>query len=414
MVESWVFGANDPEIGFGLNHLPFTAYVNEESGQRRLAVGIGACALDLAMAGAMLPASVRAAVHEPHLNALMSLSPERWAELRVALQFLLSRENRDRKLLEGALFPIRTLQLEIPCVIGDYTDFYASRNHAQRVGEIFRPDKPLLDNYDWVPIAYHGRASSVVASGAEVRRPQGQMRGGERPEFGPTQKLDYELELGYFVGVGNALGERVPVESAEANLFGVSLLNDWSARDVQAWESQPLGPFLGKNFCTTVSPWITPMAALEPFRASAVTHEQGVLPYLDGGRGLSLRLEALLLTDKSRGAGLEAFRISETDAAGLYWTPAQMVAHHTSGGCNLRAGDLLGSGTVSGASREEAGCLLELTALAPLLLPNGEVRRFLEDGDEVVLRGWSEAEGALPVRLGECRGRVTSTPGTRP
>jgi len=358
-----------------------------------------------------LPASVRAAVSEPNLNALMSLGPERWAELREVLKFLLSRENRDRKLLEKSLFPTRILQLEIPCVIGDYTDFYASRNHAQRVGEIFRPEKPLLANYEWVPIAYHGRASSIVASGAEVRRPQGQMRGGSRPEFGPTQRLDYELELGYFVGVGNALGEPVSVASAATAVFGVSLLNDWSARDVQAWESQPLGPFLGKNFCTTVSPWITPMAALEPFRVAALGHEHGVLPYLEGGRGVSIRLEVFISTEKSRRRGLEEFRISSTDSAGLYWTPEQMVAHHTVGGCNLCAGDLLGSGTVSGASRDEAGCLLELTALAPLVLPNGEVRRFLEDGDEVVLRGW--CEGEMPVRLGECRGRVTSAPGTR-
>jgi fumarylacetoacetase len=406
MMESWVFGANDAEIGFGLNHLPFAAFVDEESGQRRLGVGIGACVLDLAAAAEVLPAGVRAAVCEPCLNALMVLGPERWAELRGELQFLLSRGNRDRRLLEQALLPTRILRLEIPCSIGDYTDFYASRNHARRVGEIFRPANPLLGNYDWVPIAYHGRASSVVASGAEVRRPQGQMRGDAGPRFGPTERLDYELELGYFVGVGNELGEPVPVASAEARLFGVSLLNDWSARDVQAWESQPLGPFLGKNFCTTVSPWITPMAALEPYREPAVAHELGVLPYLDGGAGVSLKLEVWLSTKQSRAAGLAEFRVSGGNSAGLYWTPAQMVAHHTSGGCNLRAGDLLGTGTVSGDARAEAGCLLELTALAPIVLPNGETRRFLEDGDEVVLRGWGDGE--MPVRLGECRGRIAS------
>lgn len=404
MVESWVFGANSPEIGFGLNHLPFSAFVDEESGARRLGVGIGACVLDLAAAAEVLPASVRAAVREPYLNDLMALGPERWAELRGALQFLLSRGNRDRKALEQALLPTRILRLELPCAIGDYTDFYASRNHARRVGEIFRPGKPLLENYDWLPIAYHGRASSIVASGAEVRRPRGQVRGEDKPRFEPTERLDYELELGYFVGVGNALGEPVAIEQAEARVFGASLLNDWSARDVQAWESQPLGPFLGKNFCTTVSPWITPMAALEPFRVPAVEHVGGVLPYLDGGAGVSLQLEVWLSTSQSRAADLPEIRLSEVDSAGLFWTPAQMVAHHTSGGCNLRAGDLLGSGTVSGETREEAGCLLELTALAPVVLPNGETRRFLEDGDEVVLRGWGAGE--LPVRLGECRGRV--------
>jgi len=252
MVESWVFGGNDPAIGFGLNHLPYTAFVDEGSGQRRLGVGIGACVLDLAVIADLLPESVQNAIREPYLNAPMSLGPERWAELRGALQFLLSRENRDRKVLESALLPVKGLRLETPCAIGNYTDFYASRDHARRVGELFRPDKPLLENYDWVPIAYHGRASSIVASGAEVRRPMGQMRSEGQPRFGPTERLDYELELGYFVGVENKLGEPVPIVSAETQLFGVSLLNDWSARDVQQWESQPLGPFLGKKFCTTV------------------------------------------------------------------------------------------------------------------------------------------------------------------
>jgi fumarylacetoacetase len=408
MVESWVFGANDPELGFGLNHLPFTAFVDETTRQRRLGVGIGACVLDLSIASPALPASVRQVVFDSHLNALMSLGSDRWAELRQALQFLLSRDNRDRRLLESALLPTRRLELQIPCTIGDYTDFYAARDHARRVGELFRPDKPLLENYDWVPIAYHGRASSIVPSGAQVRRPPGQMRGDGRPSFGPTQRLDYELELGYFVGTGNALGESIPIGTAEQHLFGVSLLNDWSARDIQAWESQPLGPFLGKNFCSTLSPWITPMAALEPFRVRAVAHDSGLLDYLDGGNGVSLRVEARLSTERSRAVGLPEFPISATDSACLYWTPEQMVAHHTSGGCNLRPGDLLGSGTVSGASRDEAGCLLELTALEPLMLSNGETRKFLEDGDEVTLVGWGEAAGEMPIRLGECRGRVSA------
>jgi fumarylacetoacetase len=407
MVESWVFGANDAEIGFGLNHLPFTAFVDEATGQRRLGVGIGACVLDLAAAAEALPASVKDAVREPYLNWLMELGAEAWNELRAALQFLLSRSNKDRRVLEPALLPLRGLQLEVPYDIGDYTDFYASRDHARRVGELLRPDKPLLENYDWVPIAYHGRTSSIVASGAAVQRPSGQMRGSGSPRFGPTERLDYELELGYWVGQDNALGEPVPIAAAEEHIFGLSLLNDWSARDVQAWEYQPLGPFLGKNFCTSVSPWVTPLAALGGCRVAAVEHE--VLPYLEGGDGLRLNVEVYLSTAPSRAAGLEEFRLSAGDSAGMWWTPAQMVAHHTSNGCNLRAGDLLGSGTVSGADLSSAGCLLELTrgGAEAIRLPNGETRRFLEDGDEVTLRGWGEIMGEMPVRLGECRGRVT-------
>jgi fumarylacetoacetase len=407
MVESWVFGANDAEIGFGLNHLPFTAFVDEATGQRRLGVGIGACVLDLAAAAEALPASVKDAVREPYLNWLMELGAEAWNELRAALQFLLSRSNKDRRVLEPALLPLRGLQLEVPYDIGDYTDFYASRDHARRVGELLRPDKPLLENYDWVPIAYHGRTSSIVASGAAVQRPSGQMRGSGSPRFGPTERLDYELELGYWVGQDNALGEPVPIAAAEEHIFGLSLLNDWSARDVQAWEYQPLGPFLGKNFCTSVSPWVTPLAALGGCRVAAVEHE--VLPYLEGGDGLRLNVEVYLSTAPSRAAGLEEFRLSAGDSAGMWWTPAQMVAHHTSNGCNLRAGVLLGSGTVSGADLSSAGCLLELTrgGAEAIRLPNGETRRFLEDGDEVTLRGWGEIMGEMPVRLGECRGRVT-------
>ena len=409
MAQSWVFGANDPELGRGLNHLPFTAFVDETSGERRLAVGIGACVLDLAAAADALPEDVRLALQKSYLNGLMELGPAVWAELRTALQYLLSRENKDRKLLEEALLPLRGLRLEVPCAIGDYTDFYASRNHARRVGELFRPESPLLENYDWLPIAYHGRASSIVPSGTPVKRPRGQMRGDGVPRFGLTERLDYELELGYFVGVGNELGQPVTVAEAEMRLFGVSLVNDWSARDVQAWEYQPLGPFLGKNFCTSVSPWITPMAALAGMRSAAVTHDGGTLEYLrDAGENVRLRLEVWISTQRSRASGLADFRVSTTDSAGLFWTPAQMVAHHTSGGCNLRAGDLLGSGTVSGALREQAGCLLELATLAPIELPNGETRRFLQDGDEVVLAGWGEVQGELPVRLGECRGRVFS------
>ena len=415
MQQSWVFGANDPELGRGLNHLPYTVFVDPATDTHRIGVGIGACVLDLAAASDALPTLVRDAVRQPRMNVLMGLGPVACSELRSALQHLLSRENRDRTLLESALLPARGLQFVLPCQIGDYTDFYASRDHARRVGELFRPDQPLLANYDWVPIAYHGRASSIVASGAPVRRPSGQLPTGSRPTFAPTQRLDYELELGFWVGAGNALGEPVPVGQAGRHLFGVSLLNDWTARDIQRWEYQPLGPFLAKNFCTSVSPWITPMAALEGLRATVAPHDGGTLDYLVDAHdqalgGIALQLEVALSTAASRAAGLESFALSKTNSRSLFWTPAQMLAHHTSGGCNLRPGDLLGTGTISGAMRDEAGCLLERTSggAEPIYLPNGERRTFLEDGDEVTLSGWGQPAAGLPIRLGDCHGRIHS------
>ncbi len=411
--ESWVFGGNDAALGLGLNHLPYTAFCAPGPGEQRLSVGIGACVLDLNEAAELLPERTRAALKQPVLNALMELGAGAWAELRAALQFLLSRQNRERAALERALLPLRGLELRLPVASGDYTDFYASREHAFRVGELFRPEKPLLENYEFVPIGYHGRASSLVASGTGIHRPHGQVRRGDGAAFVPSGRLDYELELGYFVGTGNPLGEPIPIREASGHLFGVSLLNDWSARDVQAWEYQPLGPFLGKSFASSTSPWITPMAALAPFRCAAVTHPPGVLDYLfdtsdQAGGGVALSLQVALTTNASRAAGLEAFRLSESETAGLFWTPAQMVAHHTSNGCNLRPGDLLGTGTVSGAERPSAGCLLELTqgGKQPLTLPNGELRSFLEDGDEVTLTGYAQAEAQMPIRLGQCRGRI--------
>ncbi len=413
MAESWVFGANDAHLGRGLNHLPFTAFRDEETGRQRLGIGIGACVLDLERTAEALPASCRVAISSTHLNDLMALGPEVWAELRSSLQGLLDRRNRERRLLESALLPERVLTLALPVRISEYTDFYASRHHALRVGELFRPDNPLLENYDWIPVGYHGRASSIVPSGTEVKRPKGQRRGKEIPVFGPTERLDYEVELGLWVGTGNDRGEPVPVGKAASHLFGVSLLNDWSARDVQAWEYQPLGPFLGKNFCTSISPWVTPVAAL--VGTAATPHHSGLLDYLDDANdqalgALKLQVSISLSTTQSRAAGADSIPVSEADASQLYWTPAQMVAHHTSGGCNLRTGDLLGTGTISGAERAQGGCLLELTrgGAEPLRLANGELRTWLEDGDEVVLTGRCEPVGEMPLRLGECRGHIVS------
>jgi fumarylacetoacetase len=306
----------------------------------------------------------------------------------------------------------------LPATIGDYTDFYASVHHAGNVGSMFRPDNPLLPNYKWVPIGYHGRASSIVPSGTPVLRPSGQSKApdAESPSFGPSRSLDYEMELGLFVGPGNPLGEPVPIERAEERIFGYCLVNDWSARDIQAWEYQPLGPFLAKNFATTISLWVVTPEALQPFRAPAFTRPPGdpaPLPHLHSRRdaesgALAVTVEVYLASARMRELGMAPQRLSRGSAADLYWTPAQFVAHHTSNGCNLRPGDLLASGTISGTAKESRGCLLELTwrGAEPLTLPSGETRKFLEDGDEVIMRGYCEREGAARIGFGECRGVV--------
>jgi fumarylacetoacetase len=308
--------------------------------------------------------------------------------------------------------------MRVPAAIGDYTDFYAALHHATNVGSMFRPDNPLLPNYKWLPIGYHGRSSSIVVSGTPVTRPLGQTtsEASGPPVYGPSQRLDYEAELGFFVGPGNALGSPIGIHQAGEHLFGVCLLNDWSARDIQTWEYQPLGPFLAKNFASTVSPWVVTMEALAPFRAPAFPRPSGdpqPLEYLrdtDDQRfgGLDIIIEVHLQSRRMRERGAPPAVISRGNAQDLYWTAAQMLAHHTSGGCNLRPGDLIGSGTVSGQTKESRGCLLELTwrGTEPLELPGGEQRRFLEDGDEVTLRARCEAEGAIPIGFGPCSGEV--------
>jgi fumarylacetoacetase len=306
----------------------------------------------------------------------------------------------------------------VPCRIGDYTDFYTGIHHATAVGKLFRPDQPLMPNYKWVPIGYHGRSSSIGVSGQRFKRPHGQIKGPDAaaPSFGPSRRLDYELELGFFIGQGNPLGEPIAIDKAEDHLFGVCLLNDWSARDLQAWEYQPLGPFLAKNFATTLSPWIVTMEALAPFRArfERPSQDPQPLPYLDAranraGGALDIVLEAWLQTPKMRATGEGPVRLSHSKTAeAAYWTAAQLVAHHTVNGCNLQPGDLFGSGTLSGPSPEQAGSLLELTfgGKQPIMLPNGENRTFLEDGDTLILRGHCEREGAVRIGLGEASGTV--------
>ncbi|MFL5579669.1 MAG: fumarylacetoacetase, partial [Gemmatimonadaceae bacterium] len=375
----------------------------------RIGVAIGDQVLDLR----------RARLIETHdMNRLMRLLPEVRTSLRLAISEGLRHGSAKEAVFREALVPQSRVSFGLPCVIGDYTDFYIGIHHATAVGKLFRPDAPLLPNYKWVPIGYHGRASSIVASGTAVRRPRGQIKGpdDERPAYLPARNLDYELEVGAFVAAGNEQGARIPMERAEDFLFGLCLVNDWSARDVQSWEYQPLGPFLAKNFATTVSPWVVTLEALEPFRVPALARPAGdpePLPYLDSPAnrergGFALTLEVLLRTERMREAGEAPFRVSLGSFEWMYWTLSQMVVHHASNGCNLQPGDLIASGTVSGPSEDSRACLLERTwrGQQPLALPNGETRKFLEDGDEVTLRGWCEREGARRIGLGACTGVV--------
>lgn len=422
---SWIDSANVPDADFPLQNLPYGAFTTA-NGHRtpHLGVAIGDKILDLhtASAAGLLPESVAGVCQEPTLNALMAAGATAWSELRARLSEMLGADTcpagEQRTRVEACLVPQRSATMHLAARTRDYSDFYASIHHATNVGSMLRPDNPLLPNYKWIPIGYHGRASSLVISGTPVRRPHGQLKPADAPEpvFGPCKNFDYELELGAFIGPGNALGDRIPLASAPAQLFGVSLLNDWSARDIQTWEYQPLGPFLAKNFATSLSPWIVTFEALAPFRAPAFARpasDPAPLPYLvdhlDAAQGgLDVTLEVWLLTAKMRLAGEGAHRISRGSFTSLYWTLGQMLAHHASNGCNLSPGDLIGSGTVSGTTRDSRGCLLEYTwrGTDPLRLPNGEERKFLADGDEVIFRGYAERAGARRIGLGECRGMV--------
>ena len=425
--KSWVESAQG-HSDVPIQNLPFGVFrVAEDEEPARVGVAIGDRILDVTAChdeGRFTGEAERAAeaCAAPSLNLLMALGREPRTELRRQIADLLDSESpawrANRRLGDRILVPMAEAELLVPAAIGDYSDFYASVHHATNVGSMFRPDNPLLPNYKWVPIGYHGRASSIVPSGTPVRRPRGQVKppDADLPTFGPSRSLDYEMELGCFVATGNPLGEPVPIDAADEHLFGVCLVNDWSARDVQAWEYQPLGPFLAKSFATTVSPWVVTIEALEPFRVPAFSRPSGdpePLPHLRSERnathgGLGIVVEVSLATARMRESGAPPARVSLGRAADLYWTPAQMLAHHTSNGCNLRPGDLFASGTVSGPERESRGCLLELTwrGTEPITLPGGETRKFLEDGDEVVMRGWCEREGAARIGLGECRGVI--------
>lgn len=430
-LRSWVASANAADCDFPLQNLPFAVFRRRGSGEAaRGGVAIGDQVLDLAAAAraGVFEGEAQAAAQAANadsLNALMALGPRAWSALRLALSRALREGAAAQRALEPCLITQADAEFELPARIGDYTDFYIGIHHATAVGKLFRPDNPLLPNYKWVPIGYHGRASSVVVSGTPIRRPLGQTKGSaDTPEFGPSQRMDYELELGFLIGgAGNVLGEPVAMADAEAQLFGVALFNDWSARDIQPWEYQPLGPFLAKNFGSTLAPWVVTMEALAPFR-SAFTRPAGdpqPLPYLDSPANreqgaLDVQLEVWLQTAKMRAAGAAAVRLTRSNACeAAYWTPAQLVTHHAAGGCNLRAGDLLGSGTLSGPGPDESGSLLELTqgGKQPIQLPNGEQRAFLADGDTLILRGHCEREGARRIGFGECAGTITPAPAVR-
>ena len=411
-LRSWLQSANEPGCDFPIQNLPFGRFRTAGSSETfRIGVAIGDQVLDLKAAGL---------VDTDDMNALMSASAKDRQALRAALSTGLAEDSGKEAAWSKALLPQAKADMTVPCRIGDYTDFYTGIHHATTIGKLFRPDQPLMPNYKWVPIGYHGRASSLGVSGQVFKRPQGQTKAPDaaEPSFGPSKRLDYELELGFFVGRGNALGEPIAISEAEEHLFGVTLLNDWSARDLQAWEYQPLGPFLSKNFASTLSPWIVTMEALAPFRAKfeRQSGEPQPLPYLDApsnreSGALDITLEVLLQTAKMRAAGEAPARLTRgntTEAA--YWTAAQLVAHHTVNGCNLQPGDLLGSGTLSGPKPDEAGSLIELTlgGKQAITLPNGEKRTFLEDGDTLLMRGYCERAGAVRIGLGEVSGTVVA------
>ena len=427
---SWIESANSPDSDFPIQNLPFGVFSRKGDAERRVGVAIGDQIIDI---GESLSANlwtgkardVARWCDRPNLNELMQAPRESLSEFRARLSELLSGTPGDNSVINplppGALVPMLEAEMFVPAEIGDYTDFYSSIYHATNVGKIFRPDNPLFPNYKHVPIGYHGRASSIVISGTGVNRPKGQTleSGSTTPTFAPTQMLDYEAEVGFYVGRGTELGETVSLNEAEEHLFGICLVNDWSARDIQSWEYQPLGPFLAKNFATTVSPWVVTWEALEPYRAPAFfrrPNDPQPLPYLASDKdrnegGLDLNIEVYIRSMLMREGRLRAFRLSAASLADMYWTPAQMLTHHASNGCNMRPGDLFASGTVSGPDSGSQGCLLELTRRGadPIVLPTGEERRFLRDGDEIIMRAYFQREEAARIGLGECAGLIVAS-----
>jgi fumarylacetoacetase len=416
-MKSWVDSAEGSD--FPIENLPLGIFSVGER-RRRAGVAIGDYVLDLTAIIDLLDEQWHEDLCQPVLNGWLARGHEAQDQLRERLAELLTDE-RYRDDVESALIGQTEARMHVPCLVGDYTDFYVGIHHATNVGKLFRPDNPLLPNYKYVPIGYHGRASSVRASGEPVIRPSGQRKApdAEAPEFGPCRRLDYELELGIWVGRGNELGSPIPIGEASEHIAGYCLLNDWSARDIQAWEYQPLGPFLAKSFLTSVSPWVVSPQALAPYRKAMPPRAHGdpqPLPYLDDpadreSGALAVQIAVTLTTEKMRTAGLAPHVLSRGSAdAAMYWSAAQIIAHHSSNGCNLQPGDLIGTGTLSTDGTSGLGSLLEISegGKAPIALPTGESRSFLDDGDEITLKAWCEDDGAVRIGFGECVGRVVA------
>lgn len=426
-LRSWVTSANQPDCDFPIQNLPFAIFRRRadtsSANVLRIGVAIGEHILDLPLAHkagiflSLRTAEFDHAIASDSLNAFMSLGSATWSAVRLALSRALRAGAAQQSALASALVAQQDAEYALPAQIGDYTDFYTSIYHASAVGQLFRPDNPLLPNYKWVPIGYHGRSSSIGISGQSFHRPIGQTLppGASTPNFGAAKRIDYEMEVGIFIGTGNPLGTSIPIEQAEQHVFGLCLLNDWSARDIQAWEYQPLGPFLAKNFASTISPWIVTLEALAPYRSAWQRNPEDPqpLPYLqtptlnDSG-AFDLQLEVLIQTSKMRATGTPPQRLSLSNFRHSYWTVSQLITHHTVNGCNLRPGDLLGSGTQSGPTPEEAGSLLELTKGGKQAIPlnNGEQRLFMEDGDTIIMRGWAQKEGLARIGFGQVEGML--------
>ena len=418
---SWIASANDPASDFPIQNLPYGVFCHQ--GQTRIGVAIGDQILDLracASKSLLNPLSneIVSACSSELLNPLMSLGSASWSALRRYLTNLLDADQANEEAqrnAENILIPMYEATMQLPAAIGDYTDFYASIHHATRVGRLFRPANPLLPNYKYLPIGYHGRASSIVISGHAIHRPCGQTRSAESlPVLGPTRSLDYELEVGMFVGRGNSLGKPISITEAEEHIFGLCLVNDWSARDIQSWEYQPLGPFLAKSFATTISPWVVSLEALAPYRVVAPERPEGdpePLSYLSSPlssqSGIDLTLDVYLQSEQMRQTGKSPMLVSKGNLRELYWTIAQLLTHHTSNGCNLRPGDLIATGTISGSDIGSEGCLLEKFQDREFLcLPTGESRKYLEDGDKVIFRAYAYRHGLPRIGFGECTGTI--------
>jgi len=420
---SWVASANQENTDFPIQNLPFAIFRRAGSSEAfRGGVAIGDQVLDLGAAKGSgvfngLAQAALAVCDNPELNGFMAMGKEAWSALRLALSEALTSGSDAEAKLADCLISQDDVEYSMPCRIGDYTDFYTSIHHATSVGSLFRPDNPLLPNYKWIPIGYHGRSSSIEVSGHDFKRPKGQLKPptAEVPVLSPCKRLDYEMEVGIYIGKGNDLGDIINLDNAEDHVFGMCLFNDWSARDIQGWEYQPLGPFLAKNFVSTVSPWIVTTEALAPYKTTWTRDEADPqpLPYLESdanrtGGSFDIQLEVQLETEKMRAAGEPASHLSLSNFKHSYWTVAQMVAHHTVNGCNLQPGDMFGSGTQSGPNPEEAGSMLELSngGKQTITLDNEETRTFLEDGDCVIMRGWCQKDGAARIGFGEVSATV--------